>query len=317
VKKPRKKKLVYGATVISGPGGGSGTGGGTPDDNSVSTAKIQDGAVTAAKIASNAVTTAKINAAAVTYAKIQNVSATDMVLGRSSAGAGVVQEIACTAAGRTLIAAADAAAERTALGLATVASSASAADLSTGTLSASRLPALTGEVTSSAGSAATTIANNAVVTARIADNAVTLAKLATIAQQRIIGGAAGAGTATPTALTPAQIVAVISGSSSVVADGNSGSTKTIDWGAGAIHTLTLTANCTLTFTAPSFVGRFSLTITQDSTPRTITWPGSVRWPGGTAQTLSTGSGAVDKVTFEYDGTHYDGVANAGSSGAFA
>ena len=41
---------------------------------------------------------------AVTYAKIQNVSATDKVLGRSSLGAGDVEEIACTSVARTLIA---------------------------------------------------------------------------------------------------------------------------------------------------------------------------------------------------------------------
>ena len=46
-----------------------------------------------------------------------NVSATDRVLGRSTAGAGAVEEIACTAAGRALIDDADAAAQRTTLGL--------------------------------------------------------------------------------------------------------------------------------------------------------------------------------------------------------
>jgi len=58
---------------------------------------------------------------AVTYGKIQNVSATDKVLGRSTAGAGVVEEIACTAAGRALIDDADAAAQRATLGLGTLA----------------------------------------------------------------------------------------------------------------------------------------------------------------------------------------------------
>lgn len=47
----------------------------------------------------------------VAYGDIQNVSATDKVLGRSTAGAGTVEEIACTAAGRTFIAAASATAE--------------------------------------------------------------------------------------------------------------------------------------------------------------------------------------------------------------
>jgi hypothetical protein len=54
----------------------------------------------------------------VTYAKMQNVSATDKILGRSTAGAGDVEEIACTAAGRALIDDADAAAQRTTLGAA-------------------------------------------------------------------------------------------------------------------------------------------------------------------------------------------------------
>lgn len=44
-----------------------------------------------------------IDNSAVSYAKIQNVSATDRILGRSSAGAGVIQEITCTSVARTLI----------------------------------------------------------------------------------------------------------------------------------------------------------------------------------------------------------------------
>jgi hypothetical protein len=52
---------------------------------------------------------------AVTYAKIQNVSATDRLLGRSSAGAGDVEEITCTSFGRSLIDDADAATARTTL----------------------------------------------------------------------------------------------------------------------------------------------------------------------------------------------------------
>ena len=53
---------------------------------------------------------------AVTYAKMQNVSATDRLLGRSTAGSGNVEEIICTAAGRDLLDDADAAAQRTTLG---------------------------------------------------------------------------------------------------------------------------------------------------------------------------------------------------------
>ena len=60
---------------------------------------------------------ATIAADAVTYAKMQNVSATDKVLGRVTAGAGNVEEIACTAAGRALLDDANATAQRVTLGL--------------------------------------------------------------------------------------------------------------------------------------------------------------------------------------------------------
>lgn len=53
----------------------------------------------------------------ITYAKIQNVSATDRILGRATAGAGDIEEITCTSAGRALLDDADASAQRTTLGL--------------------------------------------------------------------------------------------------------------------------------------------------------------------------------------------------------
>ena len=83
-------------------------------------------------INANAVITADIAGSAVTYAKIQNVSATDRLLGRSSAGAGVVEEIVCTAAGRALLDDADAAAQRTTLGLGSIATQAANAVAVTG-----------------------------------------------------------------------------------------------------------------------------------------------------------------------------------------
>lgn len=51
----------------------------------------------------------------VTYDKMQDTSATDVILGRSTAGAGTVEEIPCTAAGRALIDDVDAAAQRATL----------------------------------------------------------------------------------------------------------------------------------------------------------------------------------------------------------
>lgn len=72
---------------------------------------------TASDIVSGTFGTARIANSAVTYAKIQNVSATDKLLGRATAGAGVVEEIPLTAAGRALLDDANAAAQRTTLGL--------------------------------------------------------------------------------------------------------------------------------------------------------------------------------------------------------
>jgi hypothetical protein len=78
-----------------------------------------DGSVTTAKLAAGAVSTANIANSAVTYAKVQNVSATDRLLGRSTAGAGVVEEIPCTAFARTLLNDATATEARATLGLGT------------------------------------------------------------------------------------------------------------------------------------------------------------------------------------------------------
>jgi len=64
-----------------------------------------------------AVATTSVADGSITYAKIQNVSATDKLLGRASAGAGPVEEISCTSAGRALLDDADAASQRTTLGL--------------------------------------------------------------------------------------------------------------------------------------------------------------------------------------------------------
>lgn len=52
-----------------------------------------------------------------------------------------------------------------------------ASNLGSGTVSAARMPAFTGDVTTTAGAVATTIANNAVTTTKIADGNVTVAKI--------------------------------------------------------------------------------------------------------------------------------------------
>lgn len=75
-------------------------------------------------VVSNVGNTWTIDTGVVTYAKIQDVSTTDRILGRSTSGAGSVEEIPCTSAGRALLDDADAAAQRTTLGLGTIATQA-------------------------------------------------------------------------------------------------------------------------------------------------------------------------------------------------
>ena len=58
-----------------------------------------------------------VNTGAITYAKIQNVSATDKLLGRYSAGAGAIEEIDCTAFARTILDDTNALTARATLGL--------------------------------------------------------------------------------------------------------------------------------------------------------------------------------------------------------
>lgn len=105
-----------------------------------------------------------------------------------------IAALTTTSYGRSLLTGADAAATRTLLGLAAIAASGSASDLSAGTVPAARMPAHTGDVTSSAGSVALTVGAGAV----------TLAKMANLAANSIIGNNTGSA-ATPIALTAAQV----------------------------------------------------------------------------------------------------------------
>jgi len=85
--------------------------------------------------------------------------------------------------------------------------------------------------------------------------------------------------------------------------------KTIDWTTkGESCTRQHTAgsgNNTFTFTAPPQGTICNLIFIQDAVGgRTITWPASVKWPGGSVLTPDTGANAKTVWQFVYDGTNY-------------
>jgi hypothetical protein len=98
----------------------------------------------------------------------------------------------------------------------------------------------------------------------------------------------------------------------------SGAAETIDLANGNVHDVTLTDDCTFTFTSPAS-GRarsFTLFLRQGaSPPHLATWPGSVEWAGGAAPTLSTALNDVDVLTFVTldGGTVWFGFAAGGGA----
>ena len=82
----------------------------------------------------------------------------------------------------------------------------------------------------------------------------------------------------------------------------SGTSVTLDVRDGSVFTITLAHNIgTFTWSNPAtsgYASSFVLKVTQDGTGnRTISWPASVDWAGGTAPTLSTGANDVDVFVF--------------------
>lgn len=87
----------------------------------------------------------------------------------------------------------------------------------------------------------------------------------------------------------------------------SGATTTIDFASGDIVTLTLNASTTLTLSNPITGLFYFIKCVQDATgSRTVTWPASVKWSGGTAPTLTTTASKTDIIAFWWDGTNYFG-----------
>jgi hypothetical protein len=76
---------------------------------------------------------------------------------------------------------------------------------------------------------------------------------------------------------------------------------TLNLNTATVFNVSLNANITtLTLTNVQASGRsssFVLVFTADGTARSVTWPASFNWPGGTAPTLTATNGKEDVFTF--------------------
>ena len=91
------------------------------------------------------------------------------------------------------------------------------------------------------------------------------------------------------------------------ATANTSTAYTIDLANGTVQILTLTGNCTYTFPTAVAGKSFILLQKQDGTgSRTVTWPATVKWPGGTAPTITSTASKLDKYIFTSDGTNWYG-----------
>jgi hypothetical protein len=279
----------------------------------------------------------------VTYAKMQNVSATDRLLGRDTAGAGDVEEL--TVGGGI---------EFTGSG-------------------GIQTSAFTGNVTKSAGGTSTTIANGVVAPAMLTTGgpswtsggdvtvtgditvtgndiksssatAITLSStdVAIAGDLTVTGNDIKSSTATALTLSGADVTVAgdltvtgndiksssatamsmsgadvsMQGNTSfknytegVVAIGTVGASHTFDLANGTVQTATLTSGTAATFTMPtatagkSFVVLLKQPASGSTTTATFT---GVKWSGGTAPTITATLGRLDVISFFADGTNWYG-----------
>jgi hypothetical protein len=95
--------------------------------------------------------------------------------------------------------------------------------------------------------------------------------------------------------------------------GTVGSTSTLALTNGTVLTATLTASTPCTFTMPTATAgkSFILKLTQAATGMTtatfVAPTGAIKWPGGTAPTITATASAIDILSFVSDGTNWYGT----------
>ena len=87
------------------------------------------------------------------------------------------------------------------------------------------------------------------------------------------------------------------------------SATSVSWDAGSNQSavLVLGHNATMgAATNQANGGVYILKVTQNSSPKTLSWNSNYKWPGNTAPVMTATSGAVDVFTFVSDGTYMYG-----------
>jgi hypothetical protein len=94
---------------------------------------------------------------------------------------------------------------------------------------------------------------------------------------------------------------------SEIANTGGGGTVNIDWTTGVKQRITMSANTTLTFTAPPGVANLLLRVAQSGGGGfTITWP-TIKWSGGSPPTLTAAATGIDVISLYYNGSTYFGT----------
>ena len=114
-------------------------------------------------------------------------------------------------------------------------------------------------------------------------------------------------TGTQTLTNKTLTAPAVNGYTEGVATANTSTAYTINITTASVQILTLTGNCTYTFPAAVAGKSFLLVQKQDATgSRTATWPAAVKWPSGTAPTLTATASKSDVFGFTCDGTSWYG-----------
>lgn len=248
---------------------------------------ITDGAITNSKLATGSVTTIKLGTGAVTASEIALATIVDANVSASAA-------IAKSKLAALNIADAD------------VASGANIAQSKISGLSAA-LTAKADDTTVMHLSGTETVTGNKNFTGTVSRNSNTLVDTtdARLSDSRnplahaSTHAAAGSDPLTPTALGAVSVKD--GGKETVNTVASAGATPTISLASGNVQMVTLSANATISLTGATngVACSLSLYLVQNGTGGwVVTWPASVKWPGGLAPSLSSGANKIDLIILE-------------------